>query len=190
MTRYIRTFLPWIAYAAISTEHDSRWGALVGFAAAVVLIVLERRGGRPWDALVIELSSTFYFGALALAAFTTAPAPLGAYGSALSIAWLGLTAWVTLAIRRPFTAGIARTMVSPEVWSSPVFHRTNVRITTVWAVSFTLEAALLAALVGAATALVIAVKVAGFVLPALFTVSSSNAARRRAGTASRDVTAS
>jgi hypothetical protein len=181
MTRYIRTFLPWIAYAVISTEHDSRWGALVGFAAAVVLIVLERRAGRHWDALVIELSSTFYFGALTAAAFTTAPAPLGAYGSALSIAWLGLTAWVSLMIKHPFTLGIARTMVSPDIWSSPTFYRTNALITAVWAIAFTIEAALLAALVDAATAVVIAVKVAGFVLPALFTVRYSNAARR-AGT--------
>jgi hypothetical protein len=139
--------------------------------------------GRCWPrlALGIELSSTFYSGALAVAAFTTAPAPLGAYGSALSIAWPGLTAWVSLMIKRLFTSGIARTVVSPEIWSGPVFHRTNPVSTAVWATSFTLGAGLLAALVDAAAAVVIAVEVAGSVLPALFTVRCSNAARR-AGT--------
>jgi hypothetical protein len=183
MTRYIRTFLPWIAYAVISTGNDSRWGALVAFAAAVLLIVLDRRIGRHWDALVIELSSTLYFGVLAVVAFTVDPAPLGVYGAALSIAWLGLTAWISLAIRKPFTLGIARAMVPPEVWESPVFYRTNALITTAWAVSFTAEAVLLAALVDAEIGIVIAVKIAGFVLPAIFTIRYSKAAHRKAGTA-------
>ncbi|HUR02043.1 MAG TPA: hypothetical protein VM347_05865 [Nonomuraea sp.] len=181
MIRYIRTFLPWIAFAVISTKDDSRWGALAGFAAAAVLIALDRKAGRAWDALVIELSSTLYFGGLAIAAFALDPAPLGSYGAALSIAWLALTSWLSLLIRKPFTLGIARTMVPREVWSSPLFYRTNAIITAAWALSFTVEAALLALLVDSSTSAIIAVKVAGFVLPAIFTVRYSQSAHDRAG---------
>lgn len=180
MTRYLRTFLPWIAFAVISTKDDSRWGALAGFVAAAVLIALDRKAGRAWDALVIELSSTLYFGGLAIAAFAVDRAPLGSYGAASSIAWLALTSWLSLLIQKPFTLGIARTMVPREVWSSPAFFRTNAVITTAWAASFTVEAALLAMLVNSSASVIIAVKVAGFVLPALFTVRYSQSAQERA----------
>lgn len=183
MTRYLRTFLPWIAFAVISTKDDSRWGALAGFAAAAVLIALDRRAGRGWDALVVEVSSTVYFGGLAVAAFTADRAPLGSYGAAASIGWLALTAWLSVLIRKPFTLGIARSMVPREVWSSPVFFRTNAVITSAWAVSFTVEAALLALLADSSTDVIIAVKVAGFVLPALFTVRYSQSAQARAAEA-------
>ncbi|GAA4632403.1 hypothetical protein GCM10023196_065700 [Actinoallomurus vinaceus] len=172
MLSYLRTFLPWIAFAVISTSHDSRYGALVGAVLAVLLVAADRRKGRPWDALIIEMTSAAFFGALAIAAFAVAKAPLGAYGSAVSDAWLALVAWGSLAIRKPFTLGIARTMTPPEIHDSPIFYRVNAVITAAWALSFTAMAVVLAVLVDVAphsTGLSIAVKVAGFVLPALFT---------------------
>ncbi|GAB3964920.1 hypothetical protein GCM10029978_026500 [Actinoallomurus acanthiterrae] len=182
MLSYLRTFLPWIAFAVISTPRDSRYGALVGAVLALVLLASERRKGRPWDALIIEVTSMAFFGALAIAAFAVAKAPLGAYGSAVSDAWLALVAWGSLAIRRPFTLGIARTMTPPEIHGSPIFYRVNAVITAVWALSFTAMAIVLAVLVDVAphsTGLSIAVKVAGFVLPALFTARYPETVRAR-----------
>ncbi|GAA0372886.1 hypothetical protein GCM10010151_73630 [Actinoallomurus spadix] len=185
MLGYLRTFLPWIAFAVISTPHDSRYGALVGAVLAVALLAADRRGGKPWDALIIEGTSVVFFGALAIAAFTTAKAPLGAYGSAVSDEWLALVAWGSLAVRHPFTLGIARTMTPPEVHDHPVFYRVNAVITAVWAAAFTVTGVVLALLAQAAphaTTAIIAVKVAGFVLPALFTARypATVAARHRA----------
>ncbi|WP_143172521.1 hypothetical protein [Actinacidiphila paucisporea] len=129
------------------------------------------------------MSSTLYFGGLAIAAFAVDRAPLGSYGAASSIAWLAVTSGLSLMMRKPFTLGIARTTVPRELWSRPAFYTTNVIITTAWAVSFTVEAALLALLVDSSTGLIIAVKAAGFVLPAVFTVRYSRSAHERAATA-------
>ncbi|NUT97545.1 MAG: hypothetical protein HOY78_36530 [Saccharothrix sp.] len=186
MLRYVRTFLPWIAFAVLSTNGEARWGALVGFVVACGLVVLDRRAGRPWDALVLEISSAAFFGALAAVALTVTPAPFGDFGPAVAVGWLALTAWGTLAIRRPFTLAIARTMVPAEVQGSPVFYRVNAVITTVWAVAFTLNSGLLGLLLAVAphaTVAIVAVKVCGFAIPAVFTVAYSKAVAARRGPA-------
>ncbi|MGW3243519.1 hypothetical protein [Streptomyces sp. NPDC001070] len=186
---YLRSFLPWIAFAVVATEIDWRFGALAGLLLSIGLVVLDRRAGRSPDQMVIELSSGVFFALLAALAFAAPDSPLEPYNTALSLGWLALTAWGSLAVRRPFTLGIAKTMVPPEVWGNRVFLRTNVIITAVWAVSFTVNAALLAVLLAAAPhalAAIIAVKVCGFAVPAVFTVRYSRAvaARRQAAAVS------
>jgi hypothetical protein len=186
MLGYVKSFLPWIAFAILSTDDQYRMAAIVGFAVAVLLLILDRRRGKAWDALIIEISSAVFFGLLTLAAVVISPAPLGAYGPAVSIGWLALTAWGSLAVRRPFTLGIARTMVPAEVHGSPLFYRTNAVITSVWAGAFTINTVLLAVLLTVAphaTVALIAVKIGGFVVPAVFTVRYSNAVRARRQTA-------
>ncbi|MEU4097699.1 hypothetical protein [Streptomyces sp. NPDC026673] len=181
---YLRSFLPWIAFAVVATEIDWRYGALAGLVLSTGLVAAERRAGRPADRMVVELSSGVFFALLATLAFAAPDSPLEPYSTALSLGWLALTAWGSLAVRRPFTLGIARTMVPSQVWENPVFLRTNVIITAVWAASFTVNAVLLAALLAVvphALTAIIAVKVCGFAVPALFTMRYSRAvaARRR-----------
>ncbi|GAB3422514.1 hypothetical protein [Flindersiella endophytica] len=183
MLGYLKSFAPWIVFAILSTRGESRWGALAGFVLATVLLIVERRRGRGWDQVVIETSSALFFACLAVASFTISPAPLGDYGPAASLGWLALTAWGSLAISKPFTFGIARTMAPPEVWQSPVFYRLNAVLTAVWATGFTATSVALVALLHFAphaTVAVIAVKVLGFVLPAAFTVYYPNVVRARA----------
>jgi hypothetical protein len=182
MIGYVKTFAPWIAFAVLSTSGEYRWGALVGLLLALALLVLDRRKGKQWDALIIESSSAIFFGALAIAAFTISPAPLGEYGPAAASSWLALTAWGSLAIRKPFTLGIAKTMVPVEFHNNPIFYRTNAIITGVWAIAFTLDACLVALLLNVAphaTAALIAIKIGSFVLPAIFTVRYSQIVRAR-----------
>lgn len=186
MLGYLRSFLPWITFAVLSGDGQYRYGALAGFLVAVVLVVAERRSGRPWDAQIIELSSALFFGLLALAAFAVTPAPFGDYGPAVSVGWLALTAWGSLVVGRPFTLGIARTMTPPEVHGSPIFRRVNVVITAVWATAFTvncLALAVLLALAPHATAALVAVKICGFAVPAVFTVRYPRIVARRASAA-------
>jgi hypothetical protein len=183
MLGYLRSFGPWIVFSILSTRGESRWGALAGLVLAAALLLAERRRGRDWDQVVIETSSALFFAGLALASFTISPAPLGDYGPAASIGWLALTAWGSLAVRKPFTLGIARTMAPPEVWRSPVFYRLNAVLTAVWAVGFTATSLALLALLHFAphaTVAVIAVKLLGFVLPAAFTAYYPKAVRARA----------
>lgn len=150
------------------------------------LVGAERRAGHPADRFVIELSSAVFFALLAALAFAVPDSPLESYSTALSLGWLALAAWGSLAVSRPFTLGIARTMVPPAVWDNPVFLRTNMIITAVWAASFTVNAALPAVLLSAAPhalAGIIAVKVCGFALPVVFTARYSRAVAARRQTA-------
>lgn len=182
MLRYVLTFLPWIAFAVLSTNGEARYGAAAGLLVSIVLLAVDRRAGRGWDEMVIELSSGLFFAGLTLAAFVITPAPFGEYGPAVSVGWLAVTAWGSLAIRKPFTLGIARRTTPAEVHSTPLFYRVNAVITAVWAGAFTLNAiglALLLALAPHATAAIVAVKIAGFVLPALFTIRYPQIVRAR-----------
>ncbi|MGH8920986.1 MAG: hypothetical protein ACRD0H_22080, partial [Actinomycetes bacterium] len=86
-------------------------------------------------------------------------------------------------VRRPFTLGIAKTMVPPSVWDNPAFLRVNVVITTVWAASFTVAGVASTVLLSSAphaTAALIVIKVLGFAVPASFTVHYRKHVRARA----------
>lgn len=179
MLGYVKTFLPWIAFAVLATNGESRYGALAALVIALGLLGLDRRAGKPWDALIIECSSAIFFGLLTVAAFTISPAPLGDYGTAVAGAWLAVTAWGSLAIRKPFTLGIARTMVPEAVHGHPFFYRTNAIITAAWAIAFTAEAVLLVVIPPHVTAAAITVKVCSFVVPAIFTVRYTQSVRQR-----------
>ncbi|MEW9531716.1 hypothetical protein [Microbispora sp. NPDC049125] len=182
MLRYLRTFLPWIAFAVLSTNGEARYGAAAGLLLSLLLLAGDRRGGRGWDELVIEVSSAVFFAGLTAAALTVSPAPFGEYGPAVSVGWLALTAWGSLAMRRPFTLGIARRTTPEDVHSTPLFYRVNAVITAVWAAAFTLNAlvlALLFAVAPQATAAIVTVKICGFVLPALFTIRYPQIVRAR-----------
>lgn len=120
---YLRSFIPWIAFAALSTV-GWQWGALAGLIIGVSLVMRDRRTGVAADALILEASAIAYFTVLTVVAFALPHSPLEHYDGALSFACLALTALATLAVRRPFTLGIAR--------------RSNTMITAAWATSFAL----------------------------------------------------
>jgi hypothetical protein len=183
--KYLRGFVPWIAFAAVSSV-GWQWGALAGLVLGMRLIAQDRRAKIAADALILEWSTVGYFAALTAIAFARQDSGLQDYTGALSLGWLALTAWATLAVKRPFTLGIARRQAPPELWKSPVFLRINVVLTSVWAAAFTVTAAILTAVsaAGLGEAVSIPVQVAGFVLPALFTSRYPERVRARmAGTA-------
>jgi len=171
---YLRTFAPWIVYAVIAGDSaaSKRWGALAALAVTVLVLIQQRRRGVAPDALIIEIGSGVFFVALVALAFGAPQSGLLSYSAALSSAALGVIAWGSLAIRRPFTLGIAKQTTPREAWAEPMFLRVNVIITLVWAISFTLGAVLLAVIVhsgGGVVARVVA-QVAAFVIPMVFTV--------------------
>ncbi|MCK2214111.1 hypothetical protein MF672_009955 [Actinomadura sp. ATCC 31491] len=175
-------FLPWIVYAVVATSDEWRWGAITGLVIAVALVLLDRRAGRGWDEMVIESSAALFFACLTVLSLVAPHSPLTPYGPALVNVWLAGTAWGSLAVRRPFTLGIARTMAPREVWDTPQFYRVNVVITVAWAVAFTVAAISLTyvlALSPHATTVVVAVKVLSFVVPAAFTAWYPKHVRRR-----------
>lgn len=176
-------FAPWILYAIIATGDEWRWGAITGLVIALVLVVVDRRAGRAWDEMVIESSAAVFFACLTVLSLIDPHSFLTPYGPALVNVWLAGTAWGSLAIRRPFTLGIARTMAPKEAWNTPAFYRVNAVITTVWASAFTVAAVSLTFVLAAAphaTAVVIAIKVITFAAPAVFTARYPKVVQARA----------
>ncbi|MEV7964812.1 hypothetical protein AB0O34_02380 [Sphaerisporangium sp. NPDC088356] len=182
MIRSLLGFLPWIVYAVIATGDEWRYGAVAGLVIALVVIAADRRSGKQWDQMVIESSAAVFFTVITVISLIAPESPLMPYGPALVNAWLALTAWGSLAIRRPFTLGVARSMTTREVWETPVFYRVNAVITSVWGVAFVVAAVSLGFLLHSAphaTAAVVTIKVVTFVAPALFTVRYPKAVAAR-----------
>ncbi|MFG1805462.1 hypothetical protein [Streptomyces sp. NPDC049040] len=177
---YLRGFIPWIAFAAVSSV-GWQWGALAGLLLGLRLVVQDRRAGVAADSLILEHSTVVWFAALTAFAFADTGSPVRHYTGALSMGWLAVTAWAGLAVARPFTLGIARRRTPAELWDNPAFLRINVVLTRVWAAAFTVTAALLAGASAAhlGDAVSIALQVAGFAIPALFTARYPDRVRAR-----------
>ena len=167
---YLRGFIPWIVFGVLSA-FDWRWAAVAALASGVFLLWRDRRSGVAADALILDVSTVVYFVSLGVLAFAAPHSPLERYDGALSFGWLALTAWGSLAVRHPFTLGIARRQTPREYWDLPEFVQINVVITVAWAVAFTLTSAALVVCVAAhaPTAIGIAVHVVGLAAPAAFT---------------------
>lgn len=177
---YLRGFVPWIV-AGVVSSFDWRWGALAGLVSGVVLLLLDRRSGVATEAQILDVSTIVYFAALGVLAFAAPTSPLKHYDGALAMSWLALTAWGTLAVRRPFTLGIAKQQTPREYWDMPEFLQINVVITIAWAAAFTVTGIALGACAAldAPTAVGIAFHVVGLAAPAVFTSVYPARARSR-----------
>lgn len=177
---YLRSFIPWLVFAAVSSA-GWQWGALAGLVTAAALLVADRAAGLSLDYRLLEYGTILFFAALSVLAFARPDSGLQMYGSALSTGWLALIAWVSIAAQRPFTMGIARRMAPPGVWHTPLFRRINVVLTAAWALSFTLTAlaqTAVSAYHGNAIYSIV-IQIAGFVLPIRFTAAYPERARAR-----------
>jgi hypothetical protein len=177
---YLRGFIPWIAFAIIS-GFSWQLAALVSLVCGVGLLVQARRSHIPLDSPVLEISTLGYFALLTGLAVSQPHSVLQHYTGAMSMSWLALTAFGGLAVKRPFTLGIAKRRTPKELWDTPVFLKINWVITTVWACAFAVTAIVLGIFdaVHAGEAITIAVQVAGFAVPALFTHSCPDRVRAR-----------
>jgi hypothetical protein len=167
---YLRGFIPWIVFGVLSS-FDWRWGAVAALATAGFLLFQDRRAGVAADALILDVSTIVYFVGLGALAFAAPHSPLERYDGVLSFGWLALTAWGSLAVRHPFTLGIARRQTPREYWDMPEFLQINVVITVVWAAAFTLTSIglFICVVTDAPLAIGIAVHVVGLAAPAVFT---------------------
>jgi hypothetical protein len=178
---YLRTFLPWILLAVVSGWSDQA-GAAAGLAAALVLLAQDLRKGHRLDSLILELSTIVFMALLTALSFAAPDSSLLDYGASMAIGWLALTAWGTLLAGRPFTEGVGRRDVGDEIAATDLFKRITTVIAVVWAVSFTAMALVLAYVQHAApddTALLVAVKIAGFTVPIVFTARYPEIAQKR-----------
>jgi hypothetical protein len=132
---YLRGFAPWIGYGIVGVIS---WpaGALAALLLALGLAGLDRRAGARWDAQLLDGGSIVFFAALTAVAFADPDSIVRHWGSPLSTGWLLVIALVSLAVRQPFTLGIARRRVAPEVAANPAFRHTNTVVSSIWAGAF------------------------------------------------------
>jgi hypothetical protein len=169
---YVRTFLPWIVYGVVPSG-SWQWGALAALVIAIASIVVQTRAGRGADAMIIEIGSAVFFLALTVIAFADPDTGLHSYSAALANGTLALISLISLAIRRPFTLGIAKQTTPREFWDLPEFLKVNMIITSVWAASFVVAAVVLTLIAHAGpdhVAATVTVQIAGLVVPMVFTV--------------------
>lgn len=168
--RTLRGCSPFVACGLISTFTEWRIGTLVALALSLVLMVVALRGNGV-EGAVTEISSVVFCGAAAVIAFATPQLAVREFIGALSSGWLALTAWGSAALGRPFTKALERNAVADAVWRHPLFHRTHVVVTSVWAAAFTATAAVLAVeeAVAPHSGLVeVVIQLAGNLVPAVF----------------------
>jgi hypothetical protein len=180
---FLFTFLPWIVYAVLGghTAASQQHGTLAALVVTVLVIAYKLKKGSALDALIIETGSAVFFAVIAIVAFAAPNSGAATYAAPLSGTTLAVIAWGSLAVRHPFTLGIAKQTTPREIWTEPVFVHSNDVITTVWAACFTVSAAVLAAVVhaGGDVLLRTLLQVLGFVVPMLFTVRYIKSVRAR-----------
>jgi hypothetical protein len=177
---YLRGFLPWIAYAAVSSILDWRAAAATALVISLWAIADQRRNHGDVDDLAA--TTAWFFGGLAVLSVVDPGSPLHRFTPALSLGALGLASVLSLVRGRPFTLTIAKRGVPSEHWDVPAFVEANVTITKVWAASFVATAvicALTLAVAPEATAVWITAQVLGFVIPVRFTALYRERARAR-----------
>ncbi len=132
------SFAPWIAFLIIARDTLGRVeaGLLVALGLSVVMAVARlHRGIVMWIGLV-------FFSAATVAVLVFHDMWTLRHLGVLANGALAAGAWATLAVRRPFTLDYARAHTDPSKWNDPLFIRVNVQLTTVWAATFTVNAAL------------------------------------------------
>jgi hypothetical protein len=164
---YLRSFAPWIIYAVLSSV-DWRIGMCAAAVAAVILVIGQRRAH---DLDLLTGVTAAFFVVMAIIALAAPHSGLHHWTPALSAATLAVIAAGSLAVRQPFTLAIARRTVPEQFWHTPLFLHSNDVITSVWAAAFTASAIASALVIHASpgSSAVIAVQVAGFVVPFIFT---------------------
>ena len=178
---YLRGFVPWIVAGVVSGFLDWRWGALGGLLSGVLLLLQDRRRGVDLDALILEASTIVYFVVIGAVSLADPDSALKDQSDVLSFVWLGATAWVSMAIHRPFTLGIAKRQTPREYWDMPEFLQVNNRITSAWGAGFTFIAVSLAVgdAVDAPVWVGITAHVLGLAAPIVFTKVYPERVQRR-----------
>jgi hypothetical protein len=125
---------PFIVFFVLMRLVHPLAGLGAAFAVSVLMGFVQWRRGE--SIKVLEVGSLVLFGVLTLYTLIAAPEWTVATVRLAVDGGLFLVAAVSLLIRQPFTLQYARESVPQELWTSPIFFTTNVRITAVWTAAF------------------------------------------------------
>jgi hypothetical protein len=162
----LRSFAPWIAFAAASAVADWRLAAIVALAISLANAAGRRRDNADPDDLAT--AATVFFAALAIVSVADPGSSVQQYIPALAPAALCAGAGLSVLRGRPFTIPFAKRSTPPELWDQPRFYAANVAISMIWIVSFAVSALALGVIRATApdaTGLLIEAQILGFVVP-------------------------
>lgn len=129
-----QSFLPWIALAGIS--YISLPLALVVSLLLSAVTLMQGKGH------ILEWVSFVFFVVSLAGTLCLGPAFVGHYLSLLASLTLSGIAWASLLLHKPFTIYYAKQQVAEQFWTTPLFLRINILMTTVFGGFFSLAALL------------------------------------------------
>jgi MFS family permease len=130
-------FVPWVLFTFIGQRSTLLIGALIAFAAAVIIAFPATRAHHPKALEVGAVVAFAGFSAVAIIADHSTTVFMARYARAIAAAVLALIALSSLLIT-PFTEQYARESVPQEFRSSETFKRINRQLTLMWAGVFLL----------------------------------------------------
>jgi hypothetical protein len=136
MKNLIWSFSPWVAFLLGVRVGGVYWGAAIGLAVALVVLVraISRHSTHMFDVI-----GTVYFGGLLVLLAAVHPSDIatwGRYAQAVAHGSLTLIVFGSVLIGKPFTEPYAREQAPERVWQSNRFHELNRRLSTVWGLAF------------------------------------------------------
>lgn len=129
--------VPWALMAILAGPgryEIAVWGAL-GF--SLLVLALDRRRNIPVH--VLEMLGVSFFVVLAAVGLVASRGQktwLEMWSGEITNASLAIFALVSLMVGRPYTTAYARDITPPDRWDTPLFKRTNMVVTAVWAAAF------------------------------------------------------
>jgi len=129
-------FLPWIAFAIISSFFGLKIAAIIGLALQIAIFIPM---ARKRNYTTLEVYSLAFFVLLTIGILSLdgqGLENLSRWSAALSYGGLASITWTTIAIGKPFTIEYAKRMTPKEWWTSELFISSNKSISLGWSIAF------------------------------------------------------
>jgi Phytoene dehydrogenase and related proteins len=130
------SFVPWIIYWIICGMGD-RSGVVIALVISFLLVIpqMHRRNFN-----IMDLTSLFYFSVATIATFILGSNIFVEKSGFLGYLSLSLMAFISIAIKRPYTLQVAKRDYPEIYWREKSFLKINNMITGIWAAIFMLNA--------------------------------------------------
>jgi hypothetical protein len=175
--------VPWVLYFTLGGFGQPALAVIAGLAVVVYATIAQVRRGQSLKMPDWVTLAFFAIGTVSMTLGATSRAYFSEFSGVLVWVLFAGAAWTSIMIGAPFTLQYARESSPPEHWENPIFIRTNVLLTLMWASVFTFN--LVVAIVtmnpsGSPPAYAYVVQTATTIGAAVFTARYSAMVRRRA----------
>jgi all-trans-retinol 13,14-reductase len=131
--------IAWVLYIALAATGHWRWALFAGAIVTALIVAIEYRHHA---VKITDATALVYFAVMWAVSMAIGTWLINGYNVLIVWAVFGIVFWTTIAVGFPFTLQFAREQTPPAVWHEPVFIQTNYRVSLLWAVIATINAAL------------------------------------------------